>query len=179
MNNEYCLVFLDDETSFEKSLEDAIGKAISKDYWKDFQKYHFSGLEDKLAKIISKAIYEGGIKKDDECEVVENGIKFEVKGTGYSLPPRSYDVVMTVERGNDKYITDITFKGLVIRLRKENVEFPMGDVTLNKKEWNQSEWRGFEKLFGFEYADSISFRPGIVTGFGVLKEKDENANSKG
>lgn len=63
MRNEYCLVFLDDETPFEKSLEEVISKIITKDYWIQFHKYHFSGLEDKLAKIINKAIYNGVLTK--------------------------------------------------------------------------------------------------------------------
>lgn len=175
MRNEYCLVFLDDETPFEKSLEEVISKVITKDYWIQFQKYHFSGLEDKLAKIINKAIYNGGINKDkDEYEVTENNIDFEVKGTGYSLPPRSYDVIMTIKRGDEKYVTDVTFKGLVTRLRKEDIEFSTENISLVKQEWNESEWKAFEKLFGFECADSINFNPGIVTGFGVLKKKEGN-----
>lgn len=171
MNNEYCLVFLEDEAPFEKALEEAIGKVITKDYWKSFNQYHFASVEDKLAKIINKAIYNGGIKKDkDEYEFDQNHIHFEVIGTGYSLPPRSYDVKMTVERGDDKYVTDITFKGLVTRLRKEDIKFSMEEIHLKKEEWNESEWKAFEKLFGFECADSINFNPGLVNGFGVPKE---------
>lgn len=171
MNNEYCLVFLEDESPFEKALEEAIEKVITKDYWKNFNQYHFSGLEDKLAKIINKAIYNGGINKnDDEYEFDENGINFEVEGAGFGLPPMSYDVIMTIKRGDDKYVTSITFKGLVTRLRKENIEFSMEDINLDRKEWNESEWKVLEKLFGLECADTISFKPGVIKAFGVLKE---------
>lgn len=174
MRGEYCLIFRKDDSDFIDALQKAFIKNLSESQWKDFEKYHFSGLEKELSEIINTSVKNEKIDEENNS-VTHNGYIFEVTNLCHMPKVAAFDIVMTIpDFRSDMVSTSITFKGLSTKLRKEKVKFVLrrSQLEFKKEDYSKPEWKVIEKIFGFEEAEEIySTNDIMVSGYGILSER--------